>query len=785
MSSTGNLCGIGAPGASTTSDTDDSNLVTAKCSDCVTVSGVVVGTVVPSTFTDPTASFLDDTNNKRAQLTAVPRQTLLPRAPKAVPLAEPDPKDQENFMLGIKDSIEFTSGNNIGIFPTERQLQKWTIPLQINGKTVNTPIGVTGVWYPWPNSAQNYKIVGMSGCTAVLIVGNLGFWAGHFWEASKPGNINGGSSFNYRYGNGAGEEVERSVADFKTIAADVLGKPAPADLGSFISLLDLQTSKGDPFGRDNGGGDVYIITKAAGTSAAQQKKQRYQDKISALTTAIRKYVRPNTITVRTYIGDSSTFTGNPAVSPAGVPKTLNGVTIMQYSPYAGKSNKGCPEARARVWEELDTSPAVDRKWASTLAGLKKRDGAACALPSSASSSAAAAPASTKSSTAAEVTTPTKSSTAAIATTRPCYVKEDPDQKQGASCVCSNGHTIPIVTTTNSAGAVDNCPWPTIPPQALTTSKVTNDKQYLYTYTDISKKVIECQTFTKNNFGGAEASFCVGSTAVLYEPPLATMEMGSSKVNVGTTMTGEVLYTSISNALTSLCPTPTSSGAWTSCQTGTVKVGQAAYLESGQPEEGEVTLHVTDAQYNSTDYLNLFINMIAGSANASATGKNCKPLDWSYVTDNVKRDVDGRAVGPPEPVQHKGTSTFCNLNSFLDTQWYDGIQESAQMWFETEFGFAAGELGDFDCVGSVDVVAEVLGAIFDAIFPEFAWLINTGVVLGELACEAAEIFNPTRSKRDIEQDKVDAKLARAWQKEVKKDRKLPMPEHKKRELGIID
>lgn len=129
------------------------------------------------------------------------------------------------------------------------------------------------------------------------------------------------------------------------------------------------------------------------------------------------------------------------------------------------------------------------------------------LPSS--STTAAAPASTKSSTAAAVTTSTKATTAAApATTRPCYVGEDPDNNQGASCVCSNGRTIPIVTTTNSAGSVDNCPWSTLPPQALTTSSIAkNDKQYQYTYTDISKKVIECQTFTKNNFGGVEASFC--------------------------------------------------------------------------------------------------------------------------------------------------------------------------------------------------------------------------------------------------------------------------------------
>lgn len=56
----------------------------------------------------------------------------------------------------------------------------------------------------------------------------------------------------------------RPVADFQKVAANILGTAAPAAAVSFTSLLDLQTSHGDPFGRDNGGGDVYIITKAAG-----------------------------------------------------------------------------------------------------------------------------------------------------------------------------------------------------------------------------------------------------------------------------------------------------------------------------------------------------------------------------------------------------------------------------------------------------------------------------------------------------------------------------------------
>jgi hypothetical protein len=97
----------------------------------------------------------------------------------------------------------------------------------------------------------------------------------------------------------------------------------------------------------------------------------------------------------------------------------------------------------------------------------------------------------------------------------------------------------------------------------------------------------------------------------------------------------------------------------------------------------------------------------------------------------------------------------------------------------------GDLGNFDCSSTVATVGEVLGAIFDGFFPEFAWLVETGVELGELACEAAETFNPDRSKREIEMYKADAKSARAWEKEMRKERMLPMPEHKKRQLGLVD
>jgi hypothetical protein len=107
----------------------------------------------------------------------------------------------------------------------------------------------------------------------------------------------------------------------------------------------------------------------------------YAQQIGALQTAIQKYVRPNSVTIRPYIGVDEEFTpltgrDGERTSPAGVPYTLNGVSILQYSPFAGSSTTHCPEARARVWEETNPVAAADRKWAANVA-LNKRDATAC------------------------------------------------------------------------------------------------------------------------------------------------------------------------------------------------------------------------------------------------------------------------------------------------------------------------------------------------------------------------------------------------------------------------
>lgn len=94
--------------------------------------------------------------------------------------------------------------------------------------------------------------------------GNTGFWVGHFWESTLPDNVNGGSSFNYRSGPGDNDVKVRPLEDFKTIATEPLLQSSPPLANSFVSILDLKNNFNDPFGKDNGGGDIYIITKAAG-----------------------------------------------------------------------------------------------------------------------------------------------------------------------------------------------------------------------------------------------------------------------------------------------------------------------------------------------------------------------------------------------------------------------------------------------------------------------------------------------------------------------------------------
>lgn len=157
------------------------------CQDCTTLSGVLLATSVPSSLVPSnltatsvppslvvsslTTTENGGTNNKRVP-TLIPRVLNEPQ-----PLLEPDPglgdKAQEEFMKTLYNAIDTNQPNNEAMrtTPTDQQLSTWQIPLpQDKGNSINTPIGVTGVWYSFGNTPQNWGMMGMSGCTGVLIV---------------------------------------------------------------------------------------------------------------------------------------------------------------------------------------------------------------------------------------------------------------------------------------------------------------------------------------------------------------------------------------------------------------------------------------------------------------------------------------------------------------------------------------------------------------------------------------------------------------------------------------
>ena len=80
--------------------------------------------------------------------------------------------------------------------------------------------------------------------------------------------------------------------------------------------------------------------------------------------------------------------------------------------------------------------------------------------------------------------------------------------------------------------------------------------------------------------------------------MATVSIGSSPVNVGT-LTGTVLYASVSSALESLCPSVTQTTAVTQCS-GTATIPDIAYpSDDDLATNGELLVTADLSGYNST------------------------------------------------------------------------------------------------------------------------------------------------------------------------------------------
>ncbi|KAK8024521.1 hypothetical protein PG993_012587 [Apiospora rasikravindrae] len=254
----------------------------------------------------------------------------------------------------------------------------------------------------------------------------------------------------------------------------------------------------------------------------------------------------------------------------------------------------------------------------------------------------------------------------------------------------------------------------------------------------------CTRVVNNEDSCSSIKDCVVQTGAV------TIEAGPSSVHVGT-VTGTQLYTSVSNALEGLCPTPTNN-AKTECKAeGAVAVKKIPYKSGGfLAQDGELQVKVGASQYNDTQIRGALIKIAAAAAQHAATGKNC--YEAEYEVEQYKRGLgrnywwDPRRVLDSLPtVVNRGDiphampsqATWCNTVGFYGPHYFNPwwklqAQPGATAYLNIEFDFRKGTSGDFDCA--------VLQGAADALMfvaPEFAvGEIGLGEII-QVACDCAE------------------------------------------------
>ena len=261
----------------------------------------------------------------------------------------------------------------------------------------------------------------------------------------------------------------------------------------------------------------------------------------------------------------------------------------------------------------------------------------------------------------------------------CYQQnEDPDQgidQQG--CICNQGtktETLPLLAT--NVDPDSSCAYTDF---ATNTIAITQNWGPPRTNTQI------CQACTPTTDFGAAT--CTSMPNCFPQTPSATIQIGSSPVQVGT-LTSADLFTSISSAISSLCPSTA-----TACDQETkIKIPKIAYVEDDSlAEDGELLVQIDSSGYNDSSTLHALIGMAAQSFASSATGGNCQ--DVSYTVEGLlKRDH-------PYPVHE--TMNMCHAGHFASPQYYsqywrDAPRPGPQDWLSVEITFGAGPGGELLC-----------------------------------------------------------------------------------------
>jgi hypothetical protein len=164
----------------------------------------------------------------------------------------------------------------------------------------------------------------------------------------------------------------------------------------------------------------------------------------------------------------------------------------------------------------------------------------------------------------------------------------------AFCVCQGSKTLPLLTVANPTEITQSCEYTSIPSSGGTIHPTTS----LGPKTTNSMLCQVCSRDEVNEDGCSSIPSCIPRTIQVQ----ATM--GSSSVHLGT-LTGSALYTSISNALTSLCPTVSQTPSSSSCQqTEPVQISGIEYKNDDDTiaRDGLLEVLIDSSEYNETRIL---------------------------------------------------------------------------------------------------------------------------------------------------------------------------------------
>ncbi len=224
---------------------------------------------------------------------------------------------------------------------------------------------------------------------------------------------------------------------------------------------------------------------------------------------------------------------------------------------------------------------------------------------------------------------------------------------------------------------------------------------------------------------------------------ATVQAGSSPVHVGT-LTGTALYTSISSALESICPSVTQTTSATTCETGTVTIKHIDYVDpvDGTLAQGELDVQVRSSSYNVISLRDAMTQAAALTAQNSPNCSNCcdatyvvlgkrkrwgsaplssLPRRWLSLGDSelgapgitdAENGLSRRNMIMPENTPEK--MQLCNAAGFAGVQYYSPFWRTAENpgstdWIDAEWEFKVGMDGllQFDFIAGL---IEALGAI---------------------------------------------------------------------------